>query len=315
MGRDPPEARVEPFERTRIPVGSPADARRVVDSLATLELDYLKVRTVQDRDTYLAINRAADAHGLRLVGHVSGLSPELVLEAGQDGIEHFFYPLLDSLTEAERAGFWRQFAERGVAIVPTLVTLDRTANVPVARLQEIVDDSLGAIEPRRRYLSRFLVLDWREQVLEQSDARNALLRRLYPSLLRNLREMHASGMDVLVGSDVAVLNVFPGSSLHEEMALFAKDLGLSPADVLERTTRLSARFLGIADSVGTIEPGRIADLVLLDADPLADIRNVARISAVVVRGEPYDRAALDALLAAVEAAGDRRVNDWPRRPP
>ena len=315
MRRDPPEARVEPFERTRIPVGSPADARRVVDSLATLELDYLKIRTVQDRDTYLAINRAADAHGLRLVGHVSGLSPELVLEAGQDGIEHFFYPLLDSLTEAERAGFWRQFAERGVAIVPTLVTLDRTANVPVARLQEIVDDSLGAIEPRRRYLSRFLVLDWREQVLEQSDARNALLRRLYPSLLRNLREMHASGMDVLVGSDVAVLNVFPGSSLHEEMALFAKDLGLSPADVLERTTRLSARFLGIADSVGTIEPGRIADLVLLDADPLADIRNVARISAVVVRGEPSDRAALDALLAAVEAAGDRRVNDWPRRPP
>src|SRR5918992_4568420 len=63
MRRDPPEARVEPFERARIAVGSPEDARRVVDSLAALEIDHFKIRTVQDRETYLALARAAHARG------------------------------------------------------------------------------------------------------------------------------------------------------------------------------------------------------------------------------------------------------------
>src|SRR5512133_765406 len=90
MRRDPPESRVEPFERARIPIGSPEDARRVIDSLATLELDHFKVRTVQDSATYLALARAAHAHGKRLVGHYVAASPALFLEAGQDGVEHGF---------------------------------------------------------------------------------------------------------------------------------------------------------------------------------------------------------------------------------
>ena len=70
MRKDPPEERVEPFERIRIPIGNPDEAARVVRMLAAKELDFLKIRTVQDRATYLAINRAADAHGLKVVGHV-----------------------------------------------------------------------------------------------------------------------------------------------------------------------------------------------------------------------------------------------------
>ena len=81
MRRDPPESRVEPFERARIPIGSPEDARRVIDSLSTLEIDHFKVRTVQDSATYLALARAAHAHGKRLVGHVVVNSPALFLEA------------------------------------------------------------------------------------------------------------------------------------------------------------------------------------------------------------------------------------------
>ena len=64
---------------------------------------------------------------------------------------------------------------------------------------------------------------------------------------------------------------------------------MTPAEVIERATRRSAQFLGIDESVGTIERGKVADLVLLDADPLLDIRNIRRISAVVLRGELYDR--------------------------
>ena len=84
MRRDPPESRVEPFERARIPIGSPADARRVIDSLAVLELDHFKIRTVQDRETYLALGAAARAHGKRLVGHVPFESPATLPRGGAE---------------------------------------------------------------------------------------------------------------------------------------------------------------------------------------------------------------------------------------
>lgn len=316
MRKDPPEERIEPFERTRIPVGSPAEARRIVAELAGRELDFLKIRTVQDRETYLALNAAANAHGLPLVGHVFGIPPEVVLDAGQDGVEHSFYPSLDGKTRDERLAVWRRFAERGVSIVPTLVTLFETTFPSTERLRAVVEDEEGRVDPRRRYLSRYLVLDWREQVLEADDQRSQAFRKIWEEIVRrDLREMHEAGMDVLVGSDVAALNIFPGYSIHDEMALFVSELGMTPAEVIERATQRSAKFLRIADSVGTVERGKVADLVLLEANPLQDIRNTRRIAAVVLRGTLYDGDGLKQLLEAVRAAPDRRIDDWGRKAP
>jgi imidazolonepropionase-like amidohydrolase len=83
-------------------------------------------------------------------------------------------------------------------------------------------------------------------------------------------------------------------------------------EALASATREPASWLGIADSVGTIAPGKVADLVLLDANPLADISNTRRIAAVVLHGRLLRRADLDAQLAAVAAMPDQRVNDWVR---
>jgi hypothetical protein len=116
----------------------------------------------------------------------------------------------------------------------------------------------------------------------------------------------------MAGSDVAVLNVFPGLSLHEELRLFVDSVGMSPMEALASATRKPAEWLGMADSVGTIATGKVADLVLLDADPLADIDNTQRISAVVLRGKLFRREDLDALRAAVRAMPDIRTNDWLR---
>ena len=314
MRRDPPEKRIEPFERTRIAVGSPAEARRVVAELASRELDFLKIRTVQDQATFVALNEAANAHGIPLVGHVTGIPPEVVLEAGHDGVEHSFYPSLENKTREERLAVWRKFAERRVRIVPTLVALFEGTFPPTDRLRAITEDDEGKIEPRRAFISKYLVLDWREQVEESNEPRRQALRKIWEDVVRrDLREMHEAGMDVLVGSDVAVLNIYPGFSIHDEMALFVNELGMTPAEVLERATIRSARFLRIADSVGTIERGKVADLVLLDANPLEDIRNTRRIAAVVVRGAFYDAQGIKQLLEAVRAAPDRRVDDWGRK--
>jgi imidazolonepropionase-like amidohydrolase len=312
MRRDPPESRVEPFERARIPVGSPEDARRVIDSLAALELDHFKVRTVQDRETYLALGNAAQARGKRLVGHVVSASPALFLEAGQHGVDHGFPIAIDSLPREERMAFWRQLAGRDVGVVPTAVTVTESVFRPLSYFQALVADTTGAVHPLRPYLSAFMILDWREQVEEVTPERRAYFERAWPTGLKHLREMREAGIRIMAGSDVAVLNIFPGASLHEELRLFVDSVGMSPVEALASATRKPAEWLGLGDSVGTIESGKVADLVLLDADPLDDITNTRRIAAVVLRGRLFRRGDLDALLAAVAAMSDRRVNDWVR---
>ena len=312
MRKDPPSERVEPFERLRIGVATPDEARRVVGELAGRELDFLKIRTVQDQATYLALNQAANEHRLKLVGHVSGMTPDTVLESGQDGIDHFFYPPLEAKTPQERRQVWEKFARRGIPVVPTLIVL-QAGMASIDRLRAIVDDEDGRVEPRRKYLSRYMILDWREQLAETTAERQAAFRKVWDLILRDVREMHQAGMDVLAGSDVAVLNVYPGSSLHDEMAIFVRSLAMKPTESLDRATRRSARFLGLADSIGTIERGKIADLVLLDASPLAEISNTRKIAAVIMGGRLFDRDALQKIHAEVERAPDRGADDWGRR--
>ena len=312
MRNTPVEEMIEPVERTRIPVGSPAEARRVVDSIAQLELDYIKIRTVQDSATYRAIADAAQTVDLDLVGHVTFFTPELILAAGQRGVDHFLFPTLDDRTRDERMTVFTQFADADIGAVPTLVTLSASVFAPDSLVRAVMEDSLGVSEPRRAYLSKYLVDDWREQALERDTSQLEFFRQVYGSTLRNLREMREAGVRIMAGSDVAVLMIFPGSTLHDELALFVTELGMTPMEAIESATRLPAEFLGLADSTGTIEGGKVADLLILDADPLTDITNTRRIVSVVLRGELFTAADLDMLLAGVISAPDQRINDWPR---
>jgi imidazolonepropionase-like amidohydrolase len=122
---------------------------------------------------------------------------------------------------------------------------------------------------------------------------------------RQVGAMHRAGVGILAGTDTPGPFTFPGSSLHEELALFVDRAGLTPLQALRTATLDAARYLEATDSLGTVAEGKLADLVLLDADPLEDICNTQRIHAVVLNGRLLDQAALDAVLAAVEEAASR----------
>lgn len=110
-----------------------------------------------------------------------------------------------------------------------------------------------------------------------------------------------------------MINIFPGSSLHDELELFVSELKMTPPEAIERATRRPAKWLGVEGETGTVEQGKVADLMLLDANPLDDIRNTRRIAAVFLRGAFYDRAGIEGLLAKVKAAEDITVDDWGRK--
>jgi imidazolonepropionase-like amidohydrolase len=111
--------------------------------------------------------------------------------------------------------------------------------------------------------------------------------------------MQRAGVPLLAGTDEPNPWVIPGFSLHDELALLVHG-GLTPLQALQAATINPARFLGATDSLGVVAPGKLADLVLLDADPLVDIHNTTRIAAVFTAGTYFDKAALTALLGQAE---------------
>ena len=124
----------------------------------------------------------------------------------------------------------------------------------------------------------------------------SVLAPLVPLYSENARLLQEAGVLLLAGTDVGIPALIPGISLHEELKLLV-EAGLTPLQALRTATINPARVLGRTDSLGSIEVGKLADLVLLDADPLVDIHNTQRIRAVVADGRLYRRADLDRLLA------------------
>jgi len=108
--------------------------------------------------------------------------------------------------------------------------------------------------------------------------------------------MHTANVPLLAGTDTPNPYTYPGFSLHDELELLVS-AGLSPMEALQTATIRAAEFLGVESRFGSVEVGKTANLVLLDANPLEDIHNTQKIRAVILRGKFLDRAQLDELLA------------------
>lgn len=298
------EGTVEPVERTRIGVPNPEAAAAIVESVAKLGVDFLKLRTVASPETYRAIAVAARKANLPLTGHAV-VPPEEIVQAGQRSIEHSLFPPLDKLTEAQRKELFRKLAAGGVHVVPTLINGEGSLLVANETAAAIVEDSRGLVDSRRKYLSGYLIEDWREQVAERKQYPFDL-QQFMPGMLRDLREMRQAGVRLMPGTDVAVVLIYPGFSLHDELRLLVTAAGMTPMEALVSATRHPAEWFGMQESLGTVEAGKIADLVLLEANPLEDINNTKRINAVVMNGRYFSKGSLGKMLTDVEAAASKK---------
>jgi imidazolonepropionase-like amidohydrolase len=143
--------------------------------------------------------------------------------------------------------------------------------------------------------------------VDASPSDSALHRneRSWAQFLSAVGAAYAGGVEILAGTDCANAWVLPGFALHDELQLLV-DAGLTAAEALAAATVSPARYLGLDDELGTITAGKRADLILLYADPLADIANISRITAVILGGECLGRATLDSLLQEASSASPTR---------
>jgi len=121
-----------------------------------------------------------------------------------------------------------------------------------------------------------------------------------------VKKLQDGGVKIMAGTDNPIAFLTPGFALHEELALLV-EAGLTPMQALTAATLHPAQFMRLDDEMGTVEAGKLADLVLLDADPRNDITNTQSINTVVKDGRVFDRIALDELLNDLEVKGRRRA--------
>lgn len=293
-----------------------ADARSAVDRLRETGADFVTVGGDVPRQAYMSLAEECRLLNFPFSGHVPReLTPAEVSDAGQRSIEHMDGLLL-ACSGAE--SHFRDLMKQGqpVPIETVVKTFDpgkasefaacfrknRTWLCPTLTEQRFpaeADDPSLYRDPRLRYVRSNFVREWesRRQTARNSD----LAKKLFETNLRLTGLMWRNGVRILAGTDTPSPYCIPGFALHDELELLVR-AGLSPAAALAAATIGPAEFLGQTVSTGGIEPGAPANLLLLDGNPLADISNTNRISAVVIQGNVLTRRDLDRLLDRVAVA-------------
>ncbi|WP_136163432.1 amidohydrolase family protein [Sphingomonas flavalba] len=317
---------IKPVWKGTIEVGSEADVDAALIRLKALGVDFVKITdsTLEPRLFLYAVARAK-ALGLRTSGHIPmALTVAQATDAGLSSIEHLDYAFKAGVkdeaaiaaafaagridrTEASRridTGFdtatamaaYRRFAAQGVAVTPTLNG---------SRILAWLDSDTHADDPYLAYIGPGLraTYQWRIERAAQADAAAVAARHAhFERMAAVLPMLVEAGVPIMAGTDAGFLNSFnyPGIGLHDELRLFVAK-GLSPAQALVAATRAGPAWFRTLDRYGAVAPGKAADLVLLDRNPLDDIEATRAIDTVILRGAVYDRAALDRMLADTRA--------------
>lgn len=283
---------------------SKENVQAAVDSLKAQGVDLVKARNVWGTD-FLALAAAAERAGLPLASHnPNGVSMRDAARSGLRSFEHAesIWGDFETMTVVDRERMFRDVAEVGTLVVPTLMGDVGLIISSDSEIMAAIADTEGQLDPRNRYLPRQMRTLWADGV-EQRRKYGAHPKGTFEKIVRDVRAMNRSGIRMLAGTDVGgVPLVYPGSSLHQELELLVREGGLTTLAALQSATRNPPHFFRMQHQLGAIEHGQIADLVLLDASPLADIRNTRKIAGVVLNGKYLDRRALDHLLAEVGRA-------------
>lgn len=255
-----------------VSVQTVTEARDMARRLLDRGVDCLKIYEQLTPALVEAVVREAEGTRVPVTAHLRDTTALQALDLGVRGLEHAFG--FEACDETVAAQVVRRVVERGAYVVPTLAITEQLSRLgspeqeTMALLTEIPD-------ARRLY--------WRRTAAAASPDRKASAARRLECLKPFVARLQRAGGQVVAGSDTSNPYVVPGASLHRELELLV-EAGLSPREALAAATRTAAAFLGQSQTVGTLEVGKRADLVVLGADPIASIAAIRQVEVVIRDG-------------------------------
>jgi imidazolonepropionase-like amidohydrolase len=257
-------------------------ARQAFDQLYKMDVDFIKVLSRLPRDAYFALAEQARHWDLRMVGHIpSNVTAQEAVEARQKSLEHMFGITKSVANEEQAAKFFEHCTLTGTRVSPTLVLWLRMSHIDDTRLMN---------DPQLQIVPASIRSTWPD-VSDDPTSLKIQVWRIY----RLVALAKRAKTEILAGTDTGDPYVIPGAALHDELEQLVH-AGLTPRDALEAATLAPARFFEAETTMGAIEKSKLADMVLLDANPLDDIRNVRKVQGVFTHGRYYARKDLDAIL-------------------
>jgi len=277
-----------------VQVDTPEEARAAVQRYKNAGFEQIKIRDHVKLEILKVITAEAHRLGMTVTGHVpESMNALQAVEAGMDQLNHINYvatgftpnsglphgqpPLSLDLESADSKQALKVFKERGTVIDPTMAVLElmtRPTNVAI----ETFEPGVAKVAP---------------ELVEQINKKGAppeaasQVRAAIATLLKIIGALHRAGIPIVAGTDVGV----PGHTLHRELELYVK-AGLTPLEAIQAATLIPARVMKLEHEVGTIEAGKRADVIVLDANPLDNISNIRKIRFVVTQGRLFDCARL-----------------------
>jgi imidazolonepropionase-like amidohydrolase len=307
-----------------IAIATPEDGRRAVDEFKRRGSDFIKLQSLIPRDAVFAIADEAKKEEIPFEGHVpDSVRASEMSGAGMKSFEHLIGIFEgssanedDFLKGGKTVGrFLATYDPARAAALAALLAKNQTWQCPTLvweRGGNLIDATDFAKDVRSKYVpAAWKNKTWKrftDEILQGYGTDDLASRKKFiEKELEVVQLLHKAGVPFLSGTDTPPgVYIFPGFSLHEELQRFVA-AGFTPVEALQTATLNPARFFGMEEQLGTVEKGKLADLVLLNANPLEDISNTQKIAAVIVNGQYYSQKDLEKMLAGVEAAA-RRVN-------
>jgi imidazolonepropionase-like amidohydrolase len=268
--------------------------------------DFIKLHGDLSREAYKRLNAVARREGIRVIGHAPrNLGIDALFAEGQFALAHaeeFLYDTTNSSRDADLPKFEpripelaRRMVKKGIWLMPNL-----TAYHNIGLMAENLDTVLA--RPEMRYLPQPVSAGWGPETNPYTRrfgpekapgifARHALLQKL-------TRVFDSVGVKLLMGTDGLNVGTVPGWSAHDELKELV-DAGLSPYHALRAATANAGVFLGVTPCIGRVRVGCVADLLLLDANPLRDVAKARHPAGVMLRGRWLSRNELDQILASL----------------
>ena len=305
-------------------IATPEDGRKAVDELKQDGADFIKLQSLIPRDAVFAIAEEAKKQDIPFVGHVpDSVRASEMSNAGMHSFEHLIgifegsSPLEDEFIKGDKSEtkFLASYDPGRAAALAQLLAKNQTWQCPTLvweRGGNLLDVTDFTKDTRAKYVPAY----WKEKTWKDFDHEVqtvfntddlATRRKFIEKELEVVQLLHKAGVPFLAGTDTPPgVYIFPGFSLHEELQRFVA-AGFTPLEALQTATLNPAIFFHMENDLGTVEKGKFADLVLLEENPLTDIRNTQKIAAVVLNGRYLSHDDLQKILQGVEESAKKEI--------